>query len=465
LVDQRILVEAPAEAVWTYISDPAAMPKWHRGCKQVSILSTKTAGVGTRRRCIGADGRAVVEEITAWFENIGYEFIVVDGPYREFRGRFRLQAVPEGTIVNWTVDYKLKGPLAGLRNTLSFHRQYEDMMAESLRQLRRLVEASGIRLDPVKQARFAMQSGPSAEARAGQSPPASATPPISPSASQLASIESTKPSGAKVPASSMRPVAVGDDDVPEIVPDDFDVPTIVRSPDAPHPVPASLSKPSMPPPVVEGPLHDTKPRPPNKERDLAAQEDDELDKVSSMASMSAPTVPASLVAPPYEAPLAQETETVPPPAPPKPPDTLPERVPTKFPVKPPAAIGTSASFGDDPTSPRESEALKPSEEVLLPSTPPPTTKTDTGEISIWDVFGMERPSERAQAELEKVIASLQPQESEASLSPSENGPRPSSAARKRPHPRPMRKARPPVRPIHKAGPRQKTRAPARKPQH
>jgi uncharacterized membrane protein len=461
LVDQRILVEAPAEAVWTYISDPAAMPKWHRGCKQVSILSTKTAGVGTRRRCIGGDGRAVVEEITAWFENIGYEFIVVDGPYREFRGRFRLQAVPEGTIVNWTVDYKLRGPLAGLRNALSFHRQYEDMMAESLRQLRRLVEASGIRLDPVKQARFAMQSGPSAEARAGQSsaPAASTIPGAS-------SIESTKPSGPKVPASSMRPITVGDDDLPEVVSNDFDVPTIVRSPDAPQSVPASLSKPSLPPPVVEGPLHDTKPRPPQKERDLATQEDDELDKVSSMASMSAPTVPASLVAPPYEAPIAQETETVPPPAPPKPPDTLPERVPTKFPVRPPADKGQSSLFGDDPTSPRESEPLKPREEILLPSTPPPTTKTDTGEVSIWDVFGMERPSERAQAELEKVIASLQPQEAEASLSPSANGPRPSSAARKRQHPRPMRKARPPVRPMHKPAPRQKTRAPARgKPNH
>jgi hypothetical protein len=109
--------------------------------------------------------------------------------------------------------------------------------------------------------------------------------------------------------------------------------------------------------------------------------------------------------------------------------------------------------------------LKPSEEILLPSTPPPTTKTDTGEVSIWDVFGMERPSDRAQAELEKVIASLQPQEVEDSLSPSENGPRPSSATRKRPQFRPMRKARPPVRPMHKTAPRQKSRAPARKPGH
>jgi hypothetical protein len=341
------------------------------------------------------------------------------------------------------------------------------MMTESLRQLRRLVEASGVRLDPVKQARFAMQSGPSAEARAGQS-------------SSPIDIESTKPSGSKVPSAAMRPIAVGDDDVPEVVSNDFDVPTIVRSADAPQSVPASLSKPSMPPPVVEGPLHDTKPRPPQKERDAEAQYDDELDRVSSMASMSAPTVPVSLVAPPYEVPPVQETETVPPPAPPKPPETLPERVPTKFPVKPPQPLpssrnvepirppsdtGSSDSFREGQTAPREIEVAKPNDEILLPSTPPPTTKTDTGEVSIWDVFGMERPSERAQAELEQVIASLQPQDAEDSISPSENGPRPSSATRKRPQSRPMRKARPPVRQIRKAAPRQKTRAPARKPSH
>ncbi len=40
--------------------------------------------------------------------------------------------------------------------------------------------------------------------------------------------------------------------------------------------------------------------------------------------------------------------------------------------------------------------------------PPQTSKGDTGEISIWDAFGVERPSEKAQSDLEAIIASLQP---------------------------------------------------------
>ena len=116
LIDQRILVVAPVETVWTYVSDPALLPKWNRGCKQVSVLTTKPTGIGTRRRCVGENGKAVVEETTVWFENIGYEYVVIDGPYKDFKGRFRLQAVPEGTMVNWTVDYHLRGVLPGVRN-------------------------------------------------------------------------------------------------------------------------------------------------------------------------------------------------------------------------------------------------------------------------------------------------------------------------------------------------------------
>src|SRR5262245_46553371 len=116
------------------------LTRWQQGLKQVSVLSTRPTGVGARRRIVGIEGRAIVEETTAWLENIGYEYVVIDGPYKTFKGRFRLQAVPEGTVVNWTVEYKLKGALGGLSNLLNHQRKLEDQMIGSLRQLKKTVE-------------------------------------------------------------------------------------------------------------------------------------------------------------------------------------------------------------------------------------------------------------------------------------------------------------------------------------
>ncbi len=468
LIDQRILIVAPVDTVWTYVSDPVTMTKWNKNCKQISVLTTKSTGVGTRRRCIDANGRAEVLETTAYFENIGYEYRVVDGPYREFRGRFRLQAVPEGTIVNWTVEYRLRGLLAGLRNFLIFRRHFEDMMAESLRSLRRLVEASGVRLEPDSHARYAMQDGPGVEARAARSP------------------EATRPAAHKAKPGALKGVAVGEDDVPELpASSDIAGPTVVRVPPRPPETPSAT--PSVAPsvraepdrPVGEAPaastreadLEDTKPRAPKGLREaLAAEqaraasqpapsaEDLESEQTSLDKALSAPTVPISMVAPPPEPP--QETQTIgfTPPPPPWPgvpdtsavPDTLPERVPTSLPsrAEPPVHESKPAEPPgpvEEPSLPKEQEAPKPA----------PTDKLDTGEVSIWEVFGLERPSERVQAELEGLIASITPRPKDGHYKH-----RGTDAGNQGPR----LKAEPRVRPVRsKREPRQKTTVRARRP--
>jgi hypothetical protein len=47
------------------------------------------------------------------------------------------------------------------------------------------------------------------------------------------------------------------------------------------------------------------------------------------------------------------------------------------------------------------------DEGQLPGLPPPTPKTDTGEMSIWEVFGMRRPSEANQDALDYLVKSVQ----------------------------------------------------------
>ena len=115
-------------------------------------------GLHSRRRYTTEGGRSMVEEITAWLEHLGYEAVQIDGPYQSFKSRFRLQAIPEGTIVNWSVEYRLRGPMSGLRDATSIKRHQQDLMAESLRRLRRTLEASGVKFDPEAHARYAMQS-------------------------------------------------------------------------------------------------------------------------------------------------------------------------------------------------------------------------------------------------------------------------------------------------------------------
>lgn len=359
LIDQRILIAASAETVWRYLTQPEYVSRWHLGCRQLSILTTRTQGVGVRRRCTDGRGKSTVEEITAWLENIGYEYKVVDGPYRAFRARFRLQPAPEGTIVNWVVEYRRRGLFSGLRELLGRRRRTRRMMEESLRNLRKLVERSGARLDPERQARVAMQPAPDVAARAARG------------AEVMRAQNASAAAGA--------PLVIGDDDLPEPA-----ARTLIHQP---------LSEPSFvtklsaveQPAVSPDSLADTKPRKPKGLAEALAAKPPQPPKRPDepIWDSSARTVPVSLVAPPL--PPAEPTQALDatPPKPP-PPRTLPE-------VPPTPAAGT-------PLPPPEPEAA-----------PKPTTLYDTGEVSIWEVFGIPRPSEKTRTDLHAIVASLAPE--------------------------------------------------------
>ncbi|MHB8626862.1 MAG: SRPBCC family protein [Aggregatilineales bacterium] len=328
VIDQRILIAAPVELIWLYLTEPAHVSRWHRGAKQLMVLTTRPGGVGARWRCVDTHGHSIVEEMTAWIEPVGYEYRVVDGPYRELTGRLRVQAVPDGTQVQWTVDYRLRGALGGLRDQFGHRRSLRNQLADSLRGLRRLIEASGIRFDPNKHAKVAMQADPGIVARMARN------------------TDSTRQTA------TMRPIAVNADDVP-------DLPTAPTAAVSPDPTPGFVAPlltvmPTLPPRstldtvIPASPMaddkDDTKPRPPTGLREAVAT-------IAPVRSLD------------------------------QPPDTLPPRV-----------------VANAPTIPAEQAVEEKSSQL---------DKRDTGEMSIWDIFGLERPSQRSKAELEAVIASLQ----------------------------------------------------------
>lgn len=170
ILDQRILIpDIASEAVWAHISNIAQNPTWQVDCRSVSFLSTRRTGPGVRWRYTSDQGRECVVETTAWYEGLGYEYTFVDGaPFRTSRGRIRLQEIPEGTVVQWTLNYETGGVLGGVKNTISTRRRLESLMVDSLKTLWRYVQSDSRRT--VHEPKSLMRDAPDYEARTKYQP-------------------------------------------------------------------------------------------------------------------------------------------------------------------------------------------------------------------------------------------------------------------------------------------------------
>ncbi len=371
LLDRRVLIDAPPEIVWKYLSNLADLPRWHPNCTQTSILTTSQRGVGVRRRNTMKKGPSVVEEIVSWYEGLGYEYVVVDGPrYRRNRGLLRLQAIPEGTILQWTFDYQLGGLLGGLRDRLFVRRRLDKEIADGLNQFKRLIQSTGVRMDAVSRDKVAMRPAPNADERAALGMSRSQRLPDD-------AAETATPTSPGRPR-SMPPV-IFEDDLP-VSPPPLPRPVEVFEDDLP---PAPLLE---EPPVAEEdtrPRLPAAPRPAEITRPMAALTDDDLRFRPPAPEPAAADLPSVEAEPDW----AKVTQTVQP-------VTLPDDAPFRPPVSPEPAV--------------EPEPAAPSE--------PPAPVGP----SIWEIFGVPRPSEvlsRAQAAPESAAgeATPSPPPSEAAL--------------------------------------------------
>jgi len=135
VIDHAISIPNQQEVVWEQIKDISKNPIWQADCEQVAFLTTKHQGQGARWRSVTANGNEFIVEVTAWYEGLGYEYSIVDGkPFQNNRGRLRLQELPEGTVVQWTFSYEMRGFLSGLRNSLTRRGMDRDIV-DSLRNL------------------------------------------------------------------------------------------------------------------------------------------------------------------------------------------------------------------------------------------------------------------------------------------------------------------------------------------
>ena len=401
LIDQRILINAPAEGVWQFLTDPEKLVRWHASYTSVSILTTQSTGVGTRRRCGLSTGKDVIEEITAWVDGLGYEYVVVDGgPYRSYQGRFRLQAGPDGTSVQWTIAYQPKGLIGTMRNLLGGKREMAAMMAASLRQLRRAVDSLGLQLDEDYRARVGIQARLTANERAQYQ----RRYPTPPEVEAVLTANITPPAvtedGTLRPADTV-PTAAEPSFVAELTDDDLDGSHTADTEPTPPPglreaIVAQDAKPSaVPLPPAAPPEHAPFMRPAHAE--VAAEP-------PLPAPEPAVPPPAAIAGPPPPAPeVVAESKR------PTPPRGIPAVPPPPAIAGPPQPAPEVVAESKRPTPPRgiSRDDLKATELSPKPSLPPQTPVTDTGEISIWEVFGLKRPSEQDADVLNDLVQSVQ----------------------------------------------------------
>ncbi len=451
LIDQRILIDAPPHLVWEYVSDPDKLARWHAGYASVSVLTTQHTGIGTRRRCARVGGgKDIIEEITAWVEGLGYEYRLVDGA---LQGRIRLQAGPDGTSVQWTVSYHPKGLIGSLKDRFGGRQQEITMMAASLRQLRRQIDDLGQRMDENYRAKVSIQDRLNANERASYQ----RRYPV-PDAADGSEAEvmpgSAAPAGEQAPAPSQpAPIAESVEPgpplaAPPVIPEPSFVADLSAGPDdaglshdvdtqpkAPEGLRAAISAPDegageerAAPEGEVAPEGDVLPA-----DEVAPGSESPAAREVAPGDESPPAgeTPATDALSPFARPVAEDAPLPPPPTfiePPAPalaadeePDyrrpTPPRGIPSVQPAIPQEPRDEDVPTRDDgpprDEGPRAAVDHMTAEERRAAGLPPQTPKTDSGEISIWEVFGLQRPSDQDEAALQDLIQSVY--EKEAAL--------------------------------------------------
>lgn len=170
VIDHAILIPASPTFIWQFLGDLSQNHKWQDDYTTLSFLTSQREGRGTRLRYTTSKGNDVVIEITAWYDTLGYEYIIVDGSsVAENKGRIRLQEIAEGTLVQWTFNYELNGMFSGLRNSMGIKRSLTNNVQNSLRNLYKLIqtETGGI---STHEAKALLQEAPDVAERSAYQP-------------------------------------------------------------------------------------------------------------------------------------------------------------------------------------------------------------------------------------------------------------------------------------------------------
>ncbi len=344
ILDHRILIPKSPEKIWEFLSDLSQNSAWQVDCESVSILTSKHTGAGVRWRYTTTSGRSYVVETTAWYDGLGYEYTFVDGaPFRESKGRIRLQEIAEGTVVQWTLTYETSGMLAGVRNAVGLKRQFEGAMVDSLKNLWKVIQKV-MPDDKPREVKSLMRDAPDYESRTQYRP-------------------RHAPAKLEAEASAEQPSFVSKIVEPPISVDD--------------------TRPRAPVIIKPSPVHD---EPVVQTESIISRPVDDPD-----TGMIEPVVYPILVEKTPEArdfvPRPEEKpvdlDTVPP----------PRRATQEMKPVAPEPLATTGSASSKTEEPIEAPQPLPKSDLSSVESALDTVKMATGEMSVFELFGLPRPSQ------------------------------------------------------------------------
>lgn len=143
-ITTSVEIARPPSEVFAYVTDPAHMSEWQKGCLR-GALDTPNTRVGSRcttTRNIGGREREVTTEITEYDPPRRWADRGLDGPIRAMV-EVTVEPVAEGTRSRLTIDLDFTGHGIGkLLVPLIVRRQAAKDMPENIERLRQRLESS-----------------------------------------------------------------------------------------------------------------------------------------------------------------------------------------------------------------------------------------------------------------------------------------------------------------------------------
>jgi uncharacterized membrane protein len=140
---RQVVVAGDRHDVWKRVGDPACYPEFMANLERWETVTDRPVDVGSRYRVhwkVGSVPIGGVIEIVEFDDARDVAWIGITGI--TLRGRFRLRDCGNGrTKVTFRLSYEAPGGLLGLLADRVASRQVGNIMKETLRRLRTLVEA------------------------------------------------------------------------------------------------------------------------------------------------------------------------------------------------------------------------------------------------------------------------------------------------------------------------------------
>lgn len=145
----EILLNASVERIWQVLNDLEVVRYTNPMVATVEIISPNKTGVGAARHCVFKDGKFAKERVTACTpqRSISFELYEHAWPLQYMRWTNRLEQ--HGSQIKLLADTEYMpsmGVLGKLLNVLVMRRQFTQIIALSLTQLKEHIESKNIAL-------------------------------------------------------------------------------------------------------------------------------------------------------------------------------------------------------------------------------------------------------------------------------------------------------------------------------